>query len=110
MATYPMTLVSRNSRVVPDKGIRAKVAEDGTLIFRNDRGETAYQIEILHEWITRAQFDAILAFFTANGYANHDVVDLKGDNYTATFTNEPAIVDHRGSLLMVQSSAIGVKA
>lgn len=110
MATYPMTYVSRASRVVPEKGIRAKVTEAGNLKFRDDRGTTLYRLQIVHEWISQAQLDAILSFLDTNGYSGHDVIDLQGYDYVVTVVNEPTIVDHRGSLYTVETQAIGVKA
>lgn len=109
MAAYPMTKVSRASRVVPDAGIKAKVAEDGTVMFRRDRGDTAYQLQIVHEFITAAERTTLRDFFTANGYGPHTVTGLKGDTYTATFLNDPTDVDHKGSLYVVETQAIGVR-
>ena len=109
MATYLMTKVSRASRVEVDAGIRARVAEDGTIKFRKDRGSTAYRLQIVHEFISAAERTAIRDFFTTNGYGPHAVNGLKGDNYTVTFVNDPTDVDHKGSLYIVETQAIGLR-
>jgi len=109
MAAYLDTLVSRTSTIVPDAGIRTEVADDGTLIFRRDRSVPAYGLQIVHEWISQSEFDALLAFIDANGYGPHTVT-LHGINFVVTLINEPEIAERKASRYMVVQKAVGVKA
>lgn len=109
MPAYPDTYISRNSTISADAGIRADVADDGTILYRKDRAGTAYALTIVHEWITQAEYDALLAFIATNGYGPHTLT-LKGINFTITLINEPEITDHRGNLYMVTTKALAVRA
>ncbi len=109
MAAYPDTYLSRNSTLAPDAGIRAEAADDGTIKFRRDQAATNYAVVIQHEWITQAEYDALLAFIDTNGYGPHTLT-LKGIDLVITLINEPEIASHRGNLYMVQAKALAVRA
>lgn len=107
MAAYPMTMVSRVSSVTPNAGITAELADDDTLKYRRDQANVHYGFRIVHEWITRAEFDAILSFITTNGYGEHTFT-LHDVDYTGTLINEPAQMDRKGALYMVEAKFIGM--
>lgn len=109
MAAYPQINISRNSKIMADAGIRAEVADDDTIVFRKDRAGTAYAIEILHEWVTEAEWETIEGFPAANGYGPHTFT-LHGIDFTITLINDPQLADRKGELYMVVTKAIGVKA
>lgn len=109
MSAYLTTYISRTSTLTPDAGVRADVADDGTLLFRRDRASTAFALVIVHEWITQAEYDALVAFIDSNGYGPHTLT-LKGIDLVITLINEPEIVDHRGNLFMVNQKALAVRA
>jgi len=109
MATYPETYISRTSSIAPDAGIRAEVADDGTIKYRRDRSVTAYGLNIVHEWISQSELDALLAFVVSNGFGPHTIT-LHGIDFTMTLINEPEIAERKGGQYMVVAKAIGVKA
>lgn len=109
MAAYPTTYISRTSSAVPDAGIRAEAADDGTIKFRKDRDVAAYGLQIVHEMLSQADYDALLAFIDANGFGPHTLT-LHGVDYVITLINLPEQVDRKGSRYMVVAKAIGVLA
>lgn len=108
MAAYPATFISRNSGVVPDAGIRTEIADDGTPVFRRDRAVTAFGLQIVHEWISQVELDALNAFVAANGYGPHTLT-LHGINFSLTLINDPEIAERKGSKYNVVSKAVAVK-
>ena len=108
MAAYPQTLISRASTITPDAGIRAEIADDGTAIFRRDRAVTAYALQILHEWISQADLDALEAFIDSDGFGPHTVT-LHGMNFSMTLINRPEIAERKGSKYNVVAKAVAVK-
>jgi hypothetical protein len=108
MAAYPTTFISRESGIVPDAGIRTEIADDGTVIFRRDRAVPAYGLEILHEWVSQSEFDALLAFVDANGYGPHTLT-LHGINFSLTLINLPQIAERKGSKYNIVSKAVAVR-
>ena len=108
MAAYPTTFISRASTIVPDAGIRAEIADDGTIIFRRDRAVTAYAVQILHEWISQAELDSLEAFIDTNGFGPHTLT-LHGIDLTMTLINRPEIAERRGGRYNVVTTAVAVK-
>lgn len=108
MAAYPTTFISRNSGIVPDAGIRTEIADDGTPVFRRDRAVPAYGLEILHEWISQAEYDALLAFIDTNGFGPHTLT-LHGINFSLTLINLPQIAERKGSKYNIVTKAVAVR-
>jgi hypothetical protein len=108
MAAYPETYISRTSGISSDAGIRAEVADDGTIKYRRDRAVTAFGLQIVHEWISQSELDALLAFIVSNGFGPHTIT-LHGIDFSITLINEPEIAERKGGQYMVVTKAVGVK-
>jgi len=108
VAAYPMTNADKASKSLPLAGITSTFADDDTLKFRRDQASVHYQINIIHGWITRAQFNALLDFIVTNGYGPHTFT-LKGIDYSGTLTNEPAELEQEGQLFKVESLFLATK-
>lgn len=109
MAAYPATNISRTSTIAPDAGIQAEPMDDGSINYQRNRAVPVYGLQIIHEWVTQAEFDAILDFIDTYGYGEHTFT-LHGIDFTMTLINEPEISERRGSKYMVTAKAIAVKA
>lgn len=108
MATYPDLSISANSRAEPEAGIAADFAEDGTFYTRRDWAATSYRITIIHDWITLAEFDQLIALFDSS-LGPHDV-SVNSKAYAAKFLEEPRITKRSGPLVMAESSMRGVRS
>ena len=108
MTAYLMTNASRTSKATPDAGIRVEKADDGTVKYRRDQSEVLYAVRVLHEWITAAEFAAILALIGTNGYGPFTFT-LHGLDYSGTLTNEPAALERKGDLYNVESLFVATK-
>ena len=108
MAAYLTTNASRTSSITPNAGIKTKPNDDGTIGFRRDQVAVTYDVRMVHEWITQAELDALVAFPGANGWGPHTFT-LQGVNYSGTLTNEVQVLEHKGSLYMAESRLIALK-
>lgn len=108
MPAYPGSYISRDSSITPVSGVTTDFAEDLTIKQRNDAAGTRYQLRIIEDWISQADFDALVAAYAAS-LGPYDVT-MKGQDFTAYFTGEPAIIDHRGNLYRVEVRMVAVAA
>ena len=108
MTDYLMTNASRVSTITPSAGILTDMTDDGTILYRKDQAVTQFGIQVVHEWITATQRDAILADIVTNGYADRTFT-LHGVPFIGTLVNEPAMIERRGALYTYESKFIGVQ-
>lgn len=108
MSAYLMTKVSQDSTVAPLAGITSSFADDDTLKFRRDQASVHYTVRLLHEWITDAEFTALVDFVASDGYGPHTFT-FRGYDYTGTLTNEPARLAQRGELYSAESVFIATR-
>lgn len=102
MPAYPMTNVSSASRATPEAGIRATLDDEDIPHYRRENAVPKYTIHIIHDHLTQAELDALLAFTAANGYGPHTFTLFDRD-YSGSLLNEPAEIDAHGPWRMVES-------
>lgn len=108
MATYPDLKISSRSKALPDAGILEDFSEDGTEYTRRDWAATKYRITVIHQWITLAEFDQLIALYDS-GLGPHDVT-VNSKDYSAKFIDEPRITERRGPLVVAESLLSGVRS
>lgn len=105
MAAYPMTKVSKVSRAAPYAGIEPTLTEADTVKYQRLQAATRYQVRLLHEGLTQAEADTLLAFFAANGPGPHTFT-LKGRDFSGVLRNEPRELSRLGALRDFESNLV----
>jgi hypothetical protein len=108
MAAYPTTNVGQESTALPDAGVSAEMGDDSTLLTRRDQSTVLYRVRLVHEALTRAEFDDLEDFIMNFGFGPHTFT-FRGVNYSGTLLNVPEELDQNGLLYRVVAVFSAVK-
>ena len=108
MATYPTTLKqSYASQINRVSGLKTERGGNGTLWIRKMYTATKFDFKVVHASLTKAEHDALQAFYVTNvGIAFDFVWNGDGATYTNCFFTDVPQVAMQTSLRMYQVSVM----
>lgn len=91
---YPDLPVDDATEITPRAGIRIDLSEDGRVRARRMFSETAYDITLVHRYISGAERTALLEHFAGYASTPFEIELAGGEGYRVSYLDQPREIQH----------------